>query len=114
MRSPEIYLPSSNTSCTLTAELPEGREYHTQTGGWACGEADIRREDVSTTCDHWSQGSWIRSDNFNVTRHYHVSWATASGVYIIGGSSNYGGKTSELVKEDGSVEEGFKLKYYTK
>ena len=44
-------------------------------------------------------------------REDHVSWATASGLYLIGGY--YRGWTSELVKEDGSVEEGFKLKYET-
>ena len=42
----------------------------------------------------------------------HVSWATPSGVYLMGG--DYGsGKISKLVKEDGSVEEGFNLEYGT-
>ena len=40
-----------------------------------------------------------------------MSWSTAQGVFLIGGW--YSGKTSELVKEDGSVEEGFALKYST-
>ena len=42
-------------------------------------------------------------------RYAHVSWATASGVYLIGGS--YSKRTSEKEKLDGSVEEGFSLKY---
>ena len=48
-----------------------------------------------------------------------MSWATASGLYLMGG--HISGWTSELVKEDGSVEkgfkrteEGFKLKYETR
>ena len=41
-----------------------------------------------------------------------MSWATASGVYLMGGT--YSQWTSELVKEDGSVEKGFLLKYETR
>ena len=44
-------------------------------------------------------------------RFGHVSWATGSGLYLIGGY--YSGKTSELVKENGTVEKGFLLKYDT-
>ena len=44
-----------------------------------------------------------------MARSDHVSWATASGVYLIGD----GNRKTELVKEDGSVEEGFKLKHET-
>jgi len=40
-----------------------------------------------------------------------VSWATTSGVYLIGGEESV--RTSEKVKLDGSVEEGFSLKYDT-
>ena len=36
---------------------------------------------------------------------------TAEGVFLIGGL--HSGNTSELIKEDGSVEEGFALKYKT-
>ena len=46
-------------------------------------------------------------------RYQHVSWATASALYLIGGHYYGNGYTSELVKVDGSVEEGFKLKYKT-
>ena len=68
--------------------------------------------DTQTTCDQWSEGSWTRSHiSLREKRGYHVSWATASGLYLIGGE--YSVWTSELVKEDGSVEEGFILKYKT-
>ena len=110
MKSVEIYLPSCNTSCSLP-DLPEGRHYHTQDGPWACGGGG-RYSSSSTTCDQWSEGSWTRSHSLREGREDHVSWATASGLYLIGGY--YRKVTSELVKEDGSVEEGFKLKYETR
>ena len=39
-----------------------------------------------------------------------MSWATASGVYLIGGGGSYV-STSEKWKVDGSVEDGFGLQY---
>ena len=41
-----------------------------------------------------------------------MSWATEDGVYLLGGGA-YQKNTSELVKVDGSVEDGFSLKYDT-
>ena len=90
-------------------ELPEGRGRHTQDGPWACG--GDRENGTGTTCDKWSEGSWTRSHSHSGGRGSHVSWATASGLYLIGGG--YSGNTSVLVKEDGSVEEGFNLKHTT-
>ena len=109
LKSAEIYLPSNNTSCSLP-ELPEKRASHTQDGPWAC--VGWTRS-IITTCDKWSKGSWThQSLSLREQRTRHVSWATASGLHLMGGY--YSGKTSELVKEDGSVEEGFDLKYQTK
>ena len=98
-----LCMPSSDASCSLP-ELPEGRARHTQDGPWACG--GDREKGTGTTCDKWSEGSWTRSVSLSAGRIMHVSWATASGLYLIGGQSSK--DTSELVKEDGSVEEGFK------
>ena len=108
LRSAEIYLPSDNSSCTLLPALPYGRAWHTQDGPWACGGIGTEK-----SCDKWSQESWTRSHNLSVRRDYHVSWATASGVYLMGGIYSESSNTSELVKEDGSVSEGFKLEYNT-
>ena len=107
-----MFLPSSNTTCTLP-DLPEGRGYHSQAGGLACGGGYWTPDDAPTSCDRWTAGTWTRtSHNLRKQRGGHVSWSTSEGVYLIGGK--YSGMTSELVKEDGSVEEGFSLKYETR
>ena len=66
-----------------------------------------------TSCVKWSpaSGTWNQSHTLREKRHAHVSWATDSGVYLIGGW--YSRNTTEKVKLDGSVEEGFSLKYDT-
>ena len=119
MRSAEIYLPSTKTFCSLP-DLPEWRVIHTQDGPWACGglgnpQRRFPEADTSTSCAKWNEGSWISEyskwDGYRL-RIGHVSWATSSGLYLMGGMGNM--ETSELVKEDGSVEEGFKLQYRTK
>ena len=106
-KSAEIYLPDTNTSCILP-DFPEERNGHAQNGDLACGGS---LSDTLKNCVKWTNGVWTRSHNLREGRDYHVSWATASGLYLMGGGSSL--KTSELVKEDGSVEEGFDLKYDT-
>ena len=88
----------------------------------ACGGYTLTRHG-GETCEQWSQGSWTRShsisewivpDDFDDEwRFGHVSWATASGVYLMGGGFDGTLKTSVLVKKNGSVEEGFPLEYDT-
>ena len=93
-------------------QLPEVRYDNSQDGGLPCGggAGDATR----TSCVKWSpaSGTWTKSHTLRQKRTFHVSWATASGVYLIGGSASP--KTSEKVKLDGSVEEGFSLKYNTR
>ena len=64
-----------------------------------------------STCFNWCSGKWIESYTLKNQRFAHESWETESGVYIIGGYVS--GNTTELLKKDGSVEEGFGLKYNT-
>ena len=122
LKSVEIYLPASNTGCSLP-ELPEARSGHTQDGGLACGGSWVAKmivdqhasNSIWKSCVKWTSGSWTRSHSLIGERSCHVSWATASGVYLIGGYfSQLGPDSTELVKEDGSVEEGFQLKHPTK
>ena len=85
-----------------------------QVRGLACGGGDDSYElDTLTTCDKWTAGTWNRtSHRLREKRFGHVSWATPSGMFLIGGY--YSEETSELVKDDGSVEEGFPLKNKTR
>ena len=109
LKSAEIYNPVTNSSCSLP-QLPEARIRHSQDGGLACGGSTTP---LVRTCDKWSpaSGTWTQSHTLTQGRADHVSWATASGVYLIGGWISP--KTSEKVKLDGSVEKGFSLKYST-
>ena len=108
LRSAEIFNPVTKTSCSLP-QLPETRFWHSEDGGLVCGggNSDATRKN----CVKWSpvSGTWTRSHTLREKRLVHVSWTTSSGVYLIGGQ--YSGRTSEKVKSDGSVEEGFSLKY---
>ena len=104
--SSQIYNALTKTSCSLPQLPVHGKSYHTQDGDLACGGSYD-----SKTCVKWSptSGIWTKSHTLRQERVSHVSWATASGVYLIGGSRS--SFTSEKVKLDGSVEEGFGLKY---
>ena len=107
LKSAEIYLPESNSGCSLQ-ELPFGISSHTQNGNLVCGGVHL-----DGMCIEWTYDGWSKSHYLTVARYGHVSWATASGVYLMGGWPTGSEMTSELVKEDGSVEEGFDLKYDT-
>ena len=129
-----MYLPSLNTSCSLP-QLPDARYTHTQDGKWACGGFgkniyfNVTNDDYNITystynntlsCDMWSSdsGTWIQSHALRVPRIHHVSWDTKDGVYLMGGFLGSFGtgsmNSTELVKKDGSVEDGFSLKYNTR
>ena len=110
LQSAEIYDFATNTTCSLP-ELPEGRYDHSQDGWLACGGP--QGDNAETNCIKWSSdsGSWTESHELNENRAGHVSWATADGVYLMGGLSSE--RSTELLKEDGTVEAGFSLKYDT-
>ena len=110
--SVEIYNPTTNTTCSLP-KLPVGRYGHTQDVNLACGGPS---SSTRTTCVKWSSesGSWTQSHTLRKRRYGHVSWATEDGVYLMGGNDSSSWKTTELVKVNGSVEEGFRLKYHTR
>ena len=55
------------------------------------------------------------SNTLRVPREDHVSWTTENGTYLIGGGGREGQVfTTELVKEDGTTDHGFSLKYPTR
>ena len=108
----EIYNPGTNTGCLLP-QLPEARYQHTQNGELLCGGGwgYLGSEE---SCDKWrsDSGTWTQSHILRQKRYNHVSWFTDDGVYLIGGQGPLT-LTSELVKKDRSVEDGFSLKYVT-
>ena len=110
LKSVELYNPATNISCSLP-QLPVARQYHTQDGGLACGGQLSK-----ISCDKWNSysGTWTQSHTLRQSRDNHVSWATEDGVYLMGGWDNSSRLTTELVKKDGSVEDGFSLKYDTR
>ena len=111
LQSVEIYNPVTNFICSLP-QLPEARYWHTQDGGLACGGSS---SNTGTTCVKWSSesGTWTHSHTLSQSRKAHVSWATKDGVYLMGGSDSSSERTTELVKKDGSVENGFSLRFDT-
>ena len=108
LKSAEIFNPLTNTTCSLP-KLPIGRHNQRQGHDFACGGGE---GSTQTTCVKWSSasGTWAKSHTLRKRRFGHVSWTTASGVYLIGG---WDSPSSEIVKVDGSVEESFVLKYDT-
>ena len=59
-------------------------------------------------------GTWNQSNTLREARINHVSWETASGVYLMGGYDTAVRRTSVKVNIDGSVVESFNLKYDTR
>ena len=113
LKSVEMYNPATNTTCSLP-QLPEARYQLSQDGGLACGGKG--GNNTLTTCVKWGSesGTWTQSHTLRQSRFTHVSWATEDGVYLMGGKDSSSRRTTELVKEDGSVEDGFSLKYETR
>ena len=108
----ELYLTSSNVSCSLP-KLPDIRMDHTlESSGRLCG-GDYTED----TCLQWSPdtGSWTEELRLNTDRAYHVSWTPDNGIgtYLMGGSGSASRRTSTLVKHDGTQEAAFLLKYST-
>ena len=101
-KSVEIWSPIIHC---LLPDFEVARMGHTQEGLLACGGfADSTKG--WGTCDRFDNGRWVQA--YNLTNRWsHVSWATEDGVYLIGGG--FGAKTSDLLKRDGTVAQGFKL-----
>ena len=100
---------SQMSSCSLP-QLPESRRYHTQTGLTVCGGGlDSDSDDIKRTCVTLTNGSWRTSHNLVHPRGGHTSWASPIGIIFFGGL--YSQDTAEVLKEDGTSEEIFKLKH---
>ena len=109
LSSAEIYNPVTGASCSLP-QLPEERHYHSQDGGLGCGGKNRFNTGWFEDCIEWTpaSGTWTHR-NISEARLGHVSWATPSGVWLIGGT--YSPRSTEKV---GSPSESFDLKYDTR
>ena len=99
---------NTNTNSTIRDQLFEYSNYSNYSSQHcllACGGfADSTKG--WGTCDRFDNGRWVQA--YNLTNRWsHVSWTTEDGVYLIGGG--FGAKTSDLLKRDGTVAQGFKL-----
>ena len=106
-----MFLPLAGTSCALP-QLPQARYQHTVDNHILCGG-----EGNEKSCLKWSpdKGTWeeLGGEYYLYGRKSHVSWTpgSGSGTYLIGGwDSPSGGRNSDLIKPDGTSEEGFDLK----
>ena len=83
------------------------RAGHTQDDELACGGG-------VSNCVKWSpdSGTWNQSHTLREARVAHLSWATTSGLYLLGGLNTR--LTSEKINVDSSVVQSFNLKYETR
>ena len=116
LTSSEIYDPTTQTSCLLP-NFTTWRTGHSQDGPLLCGGGQVFSDDDNSlmTCTTWSQGTWNVSHHLTFRRQNHISWTPASGAgtYLMGGikSQNYPDplQKTEIVRPDGTVEQGFDL-----
>ena len=110
--SSEIFDPASGP-CSLPNLNVGLMAFHTQDGQLTCGGEPSYLDFNSKTCFVLSSGEWTLSHNLTHDRTGHVSFTTSQGTLLMGGEGLRNDKTSELVKQDGSVEPGFELKHRT-
>lgn len=73
----------------------------------ACGGRPIR----DTCWTFVSNGTWITSHHLIYERVRSSSWATDSGILLVGDGGTMGQLITELVTYQGTTEESFTLKY---
>ena len=106
-KSVEIWSP--NIHCIIP-EFEVSRHAHTQEGLLACGEVACGEFLCERgTCDEFQQGKWVQTYTTTSRRSYHASWKTENGIYLIGGSGSPESETTDLLKDDGQVVQGFNL-----
>ena len=98
-------VPAEMLHCSMP-DLPKGTFGHSQDGFTVCGGYGMGER-----CYTLTEGVWERTYSWTgPPRSYHVSWSSAQGIYLMGGSGSYAstGTTSTLLRA-GGAEVGFKL-----
>lgn len=94
----------------MLPNLLSKRIAHTQTGNLACGGGTGGK--YPQNCETWNSGTGEWKVTHKLTgenRNHHAAWETKNGVYLVGGGGS-AERTSELLKPDGTITEGFALK----
>lgn len=118
----EIFVPSTGQKCRLpnipikgniTAEniIKASRWHHSQEGKMLCGGA---LPSTMINCLTLTNGTWVETTKLRDNRTYHSSWASPSGIILLGGVA--GGKrlrTTEKIQEGGTSVTSFPLEYDT-
>ena len=101
-----------NSESCLLPDLPDDRHRHTQDGSIICGGGTygrFRKRTRNTCITLNKDGKWKVSHRLNRPRYSHVSWKMHEGIVLMGGENSQ--NTTELIKDDGTVQEYFPLKY---
>ena len=107
LSSVEVYVPSTNTSCSLPS-LPAETWLHSQDGLLQCGGAGN-----TLHCHTFQSGEWVKTHNLSEVREYHSSWQGEDGTIVLMGGY-VSPTTTEIVSDSSAVSTpGFSLKYDT-
>merc|ERR1711971_446498 len=107
----ELWVPEM-VHCQVPA-IPLGRYAHSQDGTTLCGGYS-GVSDIQTSCITLTdEGTWETTTTLLQERQYHVSWASPSGLIIMGGRASASKETSEKIMENGTSIDSFPLEYDT-
>ena len=111
LSSVEVYVPSTNTSCSLPS-LPVETWGHSQDGLLLCGGYPNSRHSCHTF--HSDSGEWrVKTHRLSEGRLYHSSWQREDETVLLMGGG-YSPTTTEIVSDSSAVSTpGFSLKYFT-
>ena len=110
LSSVEVYVPSTNTSCSLPS-LPVVTWGHSQDGLLLCGGTG-NEEQCHTF--HSDSGEWVKTHRLSEGRDGHSSWQRDDGTLLLMGGHG-GPTTTEIVSDSSAVSTpGFSLKYDTR
>ena len=105
---PVELLSINGTRLCALPSLPENKFFHTLSGLITCGGGQPPNTDQKS-CFTFSGGNWKKTHTLRQLRYGATSWASPSGVLIMGGI--YGQETTtELLNEAGGSTASFNLK----
>jgi len=113
----EVFVPSTGQHCRLPS-LPGGsRADHSINENIVCGGGPYNSDPNYTGHDETrsscvtlaSDGTWLETTRLLEQRYHHSSWASPSGLILLGGRGSK--RTTEKIQEDGTSSYSFELKY---